>query len=204
MSVIAIFLALISGCAVDNFDSDIQAGATVPASLPNGPVALMMSESAIETVKELEAYNRHYKSGLTADLYVSSIREAYVETSDPELGVAEVARMLEARFGKVQRVQSLEEASRAGFKLVVKLDMQTRLINNRSSDPASFVSLEFYNASQQYLGTVKSMSRRTLTPVWAGYKREKEIVSDVRQQGEIQAQALKLLEQKLASVPEEK
>ncbi|WP_349970061.1 hypothetical protein [Pseudomonas caspiana] len=198
---VATLLVLISGCAVDKFDSSNRAGTTVPASLPNGPVALMMSDSAIETAKELEAYNRHYKSGLTAGLYMSSIREAYAETSDPERSVAEVTRMLEARFGKVQRVHSLEEASRTGFKLVAKLDIRTRLISDRSSDPASYLSLDFYNASQQYLGTVQSMSRRTLTPVWTGYKREKEIVSDIRQQGEIQAHALELLKETLASIP---
>lgn len=200
-SVLTILLALISGCAVDKFDSNNRAGTTVPASLPSGPVALMLSDSAIETAKELEDYNSHYKEGLTAGLYVRSIREAYVETSDHERSVAEVTRMLEARFGKVQRVQSLEEASRSGFKLVAKLDMRTRLINNRSSDPASYLSLDFYTAGQQYLGTLQSMSRRTLTPVWTGYKREKEIVSDIRQQGEIQAQALELLGKKLASIP---
>ncbi|KPW71437.1 MULTISPECIES: hypothetical protein [Pseudomonas syringae group] len=200
---IAVFLILISGCATDKFGDNTLADTTAPASLPKGPIALVMSPSATETAQELDAYNRRYTSGLIGSLYIESIRRAYVETSDPELSVAAVTRMLEARLGKVQRFQSFEEASRSGNKLVVELDMQARLINDRSSQPASYLALEYYTADHQYLGTVKSIIRRTLTPVWTGYKREKEIVSDIRQQGEVQAQAIELLRQKLAGVPVE-
>lgn len=198
---VTLLFLLLSGCATSKFGDDARTETRPPSSLPAGPVALVISASATETVQALEAYNRYYKSGLTAGLYANSIRQAYVDTSDPELSIAAVTQMLEARLGNVQRFQSLEDASRSGFKLVAKLDMQTRLINNRSSEPASYLSLEFYTADHQYLGAVKSSSRRTLTPVWTGYKREKEIVSDIRQQGEIQAQALELLRQRLARVP---
>lgn len=194
-------LLFLSGCATGGFGENFLAESIEPVSLPKGSVALIMSEASTKTLKELETYNRHYKSGLTAGIYMNSIRQAYVDTSDPEFSVTEVTRMLEARIGKVKRFHTFEEAARSGIKLIVKLDMQTRLINDRSSDPASYLSLEFYAPDRQYLGAVKSMSRRTLTPVWTGYKREKEIVSDIRQQGEIQAHALDLLEQKLARVP---
>lgn len=201
--VTTIVVLLVSGCASDKFGSTTRDETTAPTSLPAGPVALIISAATAETVQALENYNRYYKSGFTAGLYASSIRQAYVDTSDPELSVATVTQMLEARFGKVQRFSSFEQASRSGFKLIAKLDMQTRLINNRASDPASYLALDFYRADQRHLGTVKSSSRRTLTPVWTGYKREKEIVSDIRQQGEIQAHALELLRQKLARVPVE-
>ncbi|QQN24456.1 hypothetical protein ACKUFS_08745 [Pseudomonas cannabina] len=197
----SLIVLLISGCASERFGDDIDHKKIAPVSLPKGPVALVLSDSATETAKELDIYNRRYKSGMIGGLYMDSIRQAYVDTSDPELGIAGVTRMLKAKFGKVERFKSVEEASHGDIKLIVKLDMQTRLINDRSSDPASYLSLEFSDVNQQYLGKLESMSRRTLTPVWTGHKREKEIVSDIRQQGEIQAHALELLEQKLSDVP---
>ncbi|KPX67817.1 hypothetical protein [Pseudomonas syringae group genomosp. 3] len=197
---LSLLMLLISGCASEKFGDDNSHKKTAPSSLPKGPVALVLGDSATETAKELSAYNRRYKSGVTGDLYMDSIRQAYVDTSDPEFSIAEVIRMLDAKFGKVERFQTVDEAAHGGSKLIVKLDMHTRLINDRSSDPASYLSLEFSNLNHQYLGTLESMSRRTLTPVWTGYKREKEIVSDIRQQGEIQAHALELLERKLSDV----
>ncbi|MBX8486853.1 hypothetical protein K5D34_04885 [Pseudomonas cichorii] len=202
LALITMLLALTSGCAIARISEQTHNETSTPTSLQKGPVALIFGESATETIKELEAYSRHYRSGISTRLYTDAIRQAYIETSAPEPGVATVTRMLETRLGKVHRFPSLEEASRAGYAVIVQLDMQVQLINNRSSKPASDLSLTFYSADQHYLGTVKGSSHRTLTPLWAGNKRESEIVSDIRQQGEVQAQALELLRQNLMNIPQ--
>lgn len=179
-------IVMLLGCTTEKNGGNIEAVRTNPVSLPAGPVALIVSTTANETVKELESYNLRWSSGFAANLYTKAIRKAYIETSDPYLSVGAVVRMLENRFGSVQRFQSFDEASHNGYKLVANLDMRTQLMSERSSQLASYLSLEFYTIDHLSLGVVESIVSRTLSPVWAGAKREDEIISDIRQQGEVQ------------------
>ncbi|MCK9798075.1 hypothetical protein M1B34_10130 [Pseudomonas sp. MAFF 302030] len=103
----------------------------------------------------------------------------------------------------MRNYQSIEQASRSDSPLIAKLDMKTRLINNRSSEPESSLSLEFHTPDGHYLGTVESNIKRSLTPLWTNNKREQEIIAEIRQQGEIQQQALELLDQRLSKIPTE-
>lgn len=176
---------------------------SIPIKLPTGPIALIISDSATETIKDLTTYNNYYKNSWTARLYIDSIRQTYVETSDPALSLTGVKKILKKRFNEVHNYQSFEDASHSDSPLIAKLGMKTRLINNRSSDPESFLSLEFYAPDGRYLGTVTSSIRRVLTPLWTNNKREYEIVAEIRQQGEIQRQVLELLDQRLTKIPAE-
>lgn len=199
----AALLLIVAGCARTQSYEDTYNTASAPSKLPSGPIALVMSDSATETIRELTTYHDHFKKGWAAHLYTQAIRQAYVETSDPDLSLAGVTLILKKRFGEVYNFQTFEDASRSGLPLVVKLDMKIRLINNRSSEPASRLSLGFYTPDQRHLGTVKSSTWRVLTPLWAHNKRELEIVADIRQQEVIQRQSLELLEQRLMHIPME-
>lgn len=199
----AILFLIISGCAKTPDYEEADHKFSPLAKLPPGPIALIISDSATEMIKQLSTYNNHYRNSWTAHFYMDSIRQAYVETSDPALSLNGVTRLLKKRFGEVRNYQSIEQASRSDSPLIAKLDMKTRLINNRSSEPESSLSLEFYTPDGHYLGTVQSNIKRSLTPLWTNNKREQEIVADIRQQGEIQQQALESLDQRLSKIPTE-
>ena len=199
----AILFLIISGCAKTPDYEEADHKFSPLAKLPPGPIALIISDSATEMIKQLSTYNNHYRNSWTAHFYMDSIRQAYVETSDPALSLNGVTRLLKKRFGEVRNYQSIEQASRSDSPLIAKLDMKTRLINNRSSEPESSLSLEFHTPDGHYLGTVQSNIKRSLTPLWTNNKREQEIVADIRQQGEIQQQALESLDQRLSKIPTE-
>lgn len=201
-AVAATLFLLMLGCTKTPHEQPYTTIST-PSALPAGPVALIISDSTTETIREMTRYHNHFKNSWTAQLYTRAIRQAYVETSDPNLSLAGVTQRLEKRFTEVQVYPSLKEASHSGFPLIAKLDTAIRLINNRSSEPASHLALDFYTPDGRYLGTVESTRYRTLTPLWAKSKREDEIVADIRQQGEVQQEALALLEQRLNSIPTE-
>ncbi len=171
---------MLSGCTTEKNSENIEGVRKNPVSLPAGPVALIVSITANETVKELESYNLRWSSGFAANLYTKAIRKAYIETSDPYLSVEAVVRMLETRFGSVQRFQSFDEASHNGYKLIASLDMRAQLMGERSSQLASYLSPEFYTTDHLSLGVVENSASRTLSPVSAVAKREDEIVSDIR------------------------
>ncbi|WP_159994890.1 MULTISPECIES: hypothetical protein [unclassified Pseudomonas] len=199
----AILFLVISGCAKTQHHEETGNKFSTPTKLPSSPIALIISDSATETIKQLITYNNHYKNSWTARFYMDSIRQAYVETSDPALSLNGVTQSLKKRFGEVRNNQSIEQASRNNSPLIAILDIKTRLINNRSSEPESFLSLEFYTPDGHYLGTVESNIKLSLTPLWTNNKRAQEIVAEIRQQGEIQQQALELLDQRLSKIPTE-
>ena len=203
ISAAAISLMIVIGCTSKHITENHYDQVEVPAGLPAGPVALIITGSAIETVEELGAYNSYYKDALTARLYTENIRRAYVETSQPRFSVEGVTRILEERFGEVRSFQSSDDAARSGLPLIATLSMKTQLIDGRGSEPTSSLSLAFQNSDGRYLGTIHGTASFALAPLWPRSKRESEIVADIRQQGEVQRQALELLEQRLKQVPAE-
>lgn len=200
----ATLLLIVAGCAKIQPHEDIHSNTSAPIELPAGPVALVVSESAAETIRDLTTYHDHFKNGWVARLYTHAIRQAYVETSAPDLSLAGVTLILKKRFSEVHNYQSLEEASHSGLPLIATLGMKIQLINNRSSEPASHLSLDFYTPDKRYLGTVESSTRRVLTPLWTHNKREPEIVAQIRQQEAVQRQSLESLEQRLSNISVEK
>ncbi|MCK9798074.1 hypothetical protein M1B34_10125 [Pseudomonas sp. MAFF 302030] len=89
-----ILFLIISGCAKTRDYEEADHKFSPLAKLPPGPIALIISDSATETIKQLSTYNNHYKNSWTARFYMDSIRQAYVETSDPALSLNGVTRLL--------------------------------------------------------------------------------------------------------------
>lgn len=203
VSAAAITLMIVIGCSSKHITENHYDQVGVPAGLPAGPVALIITGSVIETIEELGAYNRYYKEALTARLYTENIRRAYVETSQPHFSVEGVTRVLEGRFGEVRSFQSSDDAARSGFPLIATLSMKTQLIDGRGSEPTSSLSLAFQKSNGRHLGTIHGTAAFALAPLWPRNKRESEIVAEIRQQGEVQRQALELLEQRLKEIPAE-
>lgn len=203
ISAAAITLMIVIGCSSKHITENHYDQVEVPAGLPAGPVALIITGSVIETIEELGAYNRYYKEALTARLYTENIRRAYVETSLPHFSVEGVTRVLEGRFGEVRSFQSSDDAARSGFPLIATLSMKTQLSDGRGSEPTSSLSLAFQKSNGRHLGTIHGTAAFALAPLWPRNKRESEIVAEIRQQGEVQRQALELLEQRLKEIPAE-
>lgn len=203
VSAAAITLMIVIGCSSKHITENHYDQVEVPAGLPAGPVALIITGSVIATIEELGAYNRYYKEALTARLYTENIRRAYVETSQPHFSVEGVTRVLEGRFGEVRSFQSSDDAARSGFPLIATLSMKTQLIDGRGSEPTSSLSLAFQKSNGRHLGTIHGTAAFALAPLWPRNKRESEIVAEIRQQGEVQRQALELLEQRLKEIPAE-
>lgn len=197
---LALFLVM-TGCVKTQPHESAYNDSLLPTQLPVGPVALIMSDSAIKAVRKMTHYNNYFKNSWAARVYVDAIREAYIATSDPDASSTGVTRILEKRFHEVRHFHSFEKASHSNVPLIAKLDISIELINNRSSQPASHLSLAFYTSDGTYLGTIASSANRILTPLWTNTKGEHEIVADIQQQGAVQRQALELLEQRLADIP---
>lgn len=198
---VPILLLMMVGCASSQFDKDVSEIRVTPSQLPSSPVALVISDSAIEMINKISAYNSYYKDSWIARIYAKSVRLAYVETSEPSFSVRGVTQMLERKFGEVHQFRSLDDAANSRLPLIVVLDFKTRLINSRESRPASYLSLEFKKPDGIYLGKIYGKSERVLTPLWANNKREHEIVVEIRQQGAVQREALEQLERRLEKIP---
>jgi hypothetical protein len=94
-------------------------------------------------------------------------------------------------------VQSLQAAKP---DVVAVVDSRSQLITSRSSDIEANVSVDFYDKNLSYIGTAKGHDAKSLSPVWADFKRSEEIVADINEQQNVQVRALQKFDQSLSNL----
>jgi len=149
-------------------------------------------------------YLRHYQAnagtGFGQSLLVKSIHDAYVTTSSPDFAVDGVKASLQRQFGLVTVYPDMQSLKAAKPDVLAIVDTRSQLITSRSSDIEANVSADFYDAKFNYIGTARGYDARSLSPIWADFKRSEEIVADIRQQQEVQVRALQKFDQSLSNL----
>jgi hypothetical protein len=149
-------------------------------------------------------YLRHYQAnagtGFGQSLLVQSIHDAYVTTSSPDFAVDGVKASLQRQFGSVTVYPDMQSLKAAKPDVVAIVDTRSQLITSRSSDIEANVSADFYDAKLHYIGTARGYDARSLSPLWADFKRSEEIVADIRQQQDVQVRALQKFDQSLSNL----
>ena len=84
--------------------------------------------------------------------------------------------------------------------MVAIVDTHSQLITSRSSDVRADVSADFYDGKFNYIGTAKGTDARSLSPLWADYKRSEDIVADINEQQNVQVRALQKFDQSLSNL----
>jgi hypothetical protein len=148
----------------------------------------------------LQDYQANAGTGFGQSLLVQPIHDAYVATSKPDLAVDWVKASLQRQFGSVTVYPDIQSLRVAKPDVVAIVDTRSQLITSRSSDIKADVSADFYDANFNYIGTAQGHDAKSLSPVWADYKRSEEIVADINEQQNVQVRALQKFDQSLSNL----
>ncbi|MGF6110630.1 ATPase [Pseudomonas frederiksbergensis] len=204
--------ALLTGCsvptapkAVSSLDTLLNApvgrsSATRVANGGNVTLGIVYSPSTQANRDYLRHYQTNAGTGFGQSLLVQSIHDAYVATSNPDFAVDGVKASLQRQFGSVTVYPDMQSLRAARPDVVAIVDTHSQLMTSRSSDIKADVSADFYDAKFNYIGTAQGHDAKSLSPVWADFKRSEEIVADINQQQDVQVRALQKFDQSLSNL----
>lgn len=201
--------ALLTGCSVptapeeqaalsNDFTAPVMhSSATHVTSGPNVSLGIVYSQNTQNSRAYLKDYQANAGTGFGQSLLVQPIHDAYVSTSRPDMAVDWVKASLQRQFGSVTVYPDMQSLKAAKPDVVAIIDTHSQLITSRSSNVQADVSVAFYDASLDYIGTAQGHDAKSLSPVWADFKPTTEIVADINEQQAIQVRALQKFDQSL-------
>jgi hypothetical protein len=203
---------LLTGCSIPTAPSAVSSldgiftepvGRSSATSIPNGSkvsLGVVYSRNTQVNREYLQDYQANAGTGFGQSLLVQRIHDAYVNTSKPDLAVDWVKASLQRQFGSVTVYPDMQSLKAAKPDVVAIVDSRSQLITSRSSDIAVDVSADFYDKNFNYIGTARGHDAKSLSPVWADFKRSEEIVADINEQQNVQVRALQKFDQSLSNL----
>lgn len=177
-----------------------RSSATQVKSGPGVSLGVIYSPSTQANRDYLRHYQTNAGTGFGQSLLVRPIHDAYVATSKPDMAVDWVKASLQRQFGSVTVYPDMQSLRAANPDVVAIVDTHSQLITSRSSDVRADVSADFYDGKFNYIGTAKGTDARSLSPLWADYKRSEDIVADINEQQNVQVRALQKFDQSLSNL----
>ncbi|PKA72519.1 hypothetical protein ATI02_5582 [Pseudomonas baetica] len=162
-------------------------------------VGVLYSDNTLDNLQYLERYHNMAVNG-AKDALDSRIREAFVESSDPELAVDWLVSSLQQQFLSVTVYDSLDELVQAHPDVVVKLDTFNRLLTQRNDRVEARFTAHFYDANLQYIGKAEGAVEKQLPSVWVHNQAAPQIAAQIEKQRDLQLTALKQFDSSLKAL----
>ncbi|RON69673.1 ATPase [Pseudomonas fluorescens] len=162
-------------------------------------VGVLYSDNTLDNLQYLERYHDMAVNG-AKDALDSRIREAFVESSDPELAVDWLVSSLQQQFLSVTVYDSLDELVQAHPDVVVKLDTFNRLLTQRNDRVEARFTAHFYDANLQYIGKAEGAVEKQLPSVWVHDQAAPQIAAQIEKQRDLQLTALKQFDSSLKAL----
>ncbi|MBV6822925.1 ATPase [Pseudomonas sp. PD9R] len=204
--------AVLTGCSIPTAPSAVSSldgiftqpvGRSSATSITNGrqvALGVVYSRNTQTNRAYLQDYQANAGTGFGQSLLVQPIHDAYVSTSKPDLAVDWVKASLQRQFGTVTVYPDMQSLKAAKPDVVAIVDSRSQLITSRSSDIQADVSADFYDKNFNYIGTAQGHDAKSVSPVWADFKRSEEIVADINEQQNVQVRALQKFDQSLSNL----
>ncbi|MCK1789249.1 ATPase [Pseudomonas violetae] len=203
---------VLTGCSVPTAPQSVASldgifsepiGRSASTQLPSGPgtsVGIVYSRNTQTNRAYLNDYRANAGTGFGQSLLAQPIHDAYVATSAPDMAVDWVKASLQRQFGSVTEYPDMQSLRAARPDVAAVVDARSQLITSRSSDVEADVSAHFYDRNLNYIGTARGHDAKSLSPLWADYKRSEDIVADINKQQEVQVSALQKFDQSLSNL----
>ncbi|QJP95299.1 ATPase [Pseudomonas fluorescens] len=174
-------------------------GGTGSALQHSQTVGVLYSENTLENLQYLERYHDVAVNG-AKDALDARIRDAFVNSSDPELAIDWLMSSLQQQFLSVTVYDSLDALVQAHPDVVVMLDTHNRLLTQRNSQVEARFAARFYDANLQYIGKAEGAVEKQLPSVWVHNKAAPEIAAQIEKQRDLQFSALKQFDDSLKAL----
>ncbi|MBD8094204.1 ATPase [Pseudomonas fluorescens] len=153
-------------------------------------VGVLYSENTRDNLSYLERYHAMAMNG-AKDALDGRIRQAFVNSSDPELAIDWLMSSLQGTFLTVTVYSSLDELVQAHPDVVVVLDTHNQLLTQRNDQVEARFVARFYDVNLQYIAKAEGSVHKQVPSVWVRDKAAPEIAAQIEQQRDVQLDALK-------------
>lgn len=204
LAVIALLLGSVASTA-SAFAEDAPACHLPPITADQGglqygqTVGVLYSENTVENLQYLEQYHSVAVNGAKNALD-ARIRQAFVNSSDPDLAIDWLMNSLRQRFLSVTVYDSLDALVQAHPDVMVVLDTHSELLTQRNDRVEARFAARFYDASLQYIGKAEGAVAKQLPSVWVHDKAAPAIAAQIEQQRDLQLTALRQFDASLQAL----
>lgn len=162
-------------------------------------VGVLLSDNTRDNLSYLERYHDMALNG-ARDALDERIRQAFVNSSDPELAIDWLINSLQGTFLSVTVYDNLDALVQAHPDVVVMLDTHNQLLTPRNDQVEARFTARFYNANLQYIAKAEGAVRRQVPSVWVHDKAAPEIAAQIEQQRDVQQAALQRFDASLKAL----
>ena len=174
-------------------------GASVESLQHAQSVGVLLSDNTRDNLSYLERYHDMALNG-AKDALDGRIRQAFVNSSDPELAIDWLMSSLQGTFLSVTVYDSLDALVQAHPDVVVMLDTHNQLLTQRNDQVEARFIARFYDADLQYIAKAEGAVHRQVPAVWVRNKAAPEIAAQIEQQRDVQLDALKQFDASLKAL----
>ena len=173
--------------------------ASVDSLQPTQSVGVLLSDYTRDNLSYLERYHDMAMNG-AKDALDERIRQAFVNSSDPELAIDWLMGSLQGAFVSVTVYDTLDALVQAHPDVVVMLDTHNQLLTQRNDRVEARFIARFYNASLQYIAKAEGSVYKQVPSVWVHDKAAPEIAAQIEQQRDVQQAALRQFDASLKAL----
>jgi hypothetical protein len=169
-------------------------------SLQHGQsVGVLYTENTLDNLHYLERYHDMAVNG-AKDALDARIRQAFVNSSDPELAIDWLMSSLQGAFLSVTVYDNLDALVQAHPDVVVMLDTHNQLLTQRNNQVEARFIARFYDANLQYIAKAEGSMEQQMPSVWVHDKAAPEIAAQIEQQRDVQLDALRQFDASLKAL----
>lgn len=193
------------GAAVPALASGLQTShllpiAASPVSLQHSQsVGVLYSDNTLDNLQYLARYHDMAANGAKGQLD-EQIRQAFVDSSDPDLAIDWLMTSLRHTFASVTRYDNLDTLLQAHPDVVVMLDTYNQLLTQRNDLVEARFVAKFYDLDLQYIAKAEGSMQMHLPSVWVHDKTAPQIAAQIGQQRDVQLNALKQFDASLKAL----
>ncbi|WP_223497118.1 ATPase [Pseudomonas sp. A-RE-26] len=162
-------------------------------------VGVLLSDNARDNLSYLERYHAMAMNG-AKDALDGRIRQAFINSSDPELAIDWLMNSLQGTFASVTVYDTLDALVQADPDVVVMLDTHNQLLTQRNDEVEARFIARFYDADLQYIAKAEGSVHKQVASVWVRDKAAPEIAAQIEQQRDVQLDALKQFDASLKAL----
>ncbi|KTC50575.1 ATPase [Pseudomonas fluorescens ABAC62] len=166
---------------------------------PAQSVGVLLSDNTRDNLSYLERYHDMALNGARNALD-GRIREAFVNSSDPELAIDWLMSSLQGTFLSVTVYDSLDTLMQAHPDVVVMLDTHNQLLTPRNSQVEARFIARFYDADLRYIAKAEGSVNKQVPSVWVRDQAAQEVAAQIEQQRDVQLDALKQFDASLKAL----
>ena len=162
-------------------------------------VGVLLSDNTRDNLSYLERYHDMALNGAKGALD-GRIRQAFVNSSDPELAIDWLMSSLQGTFLSVTVYDNLDALVQAHPDVVVMLDTHNQLLTQRNDQVEARFIARFYDANLQYIAKAEGSVHKQVPSVWVHDQAAPEIAAQIEQQRDVQLDALKQFDASLKAL----